>query len=447
MTAVKWSNKGYYIAFGDDKSGLKVIGWSAAENEWVVKYENENLINGPINGISWTEDDKAVVVVGGGGNRAVAIKVEGGGKAGEINGHNADLLCCDVSPNKPPRAIVTGQDMEIQMYKGIPLKLEKSVQKVHTGFVNQIKYTKTDNAAHFVTVSGDKTLQVFDTATGDSILTQNCGHTQGINDLCFTANENEVVTCSSDRTTRLHRMDFENKALEHKNVLNLSDFDTQGYKDNVEKQQLGVLYSDLDQEIMTVNLQSDINVWSGADLQEKPNKTIRGHSNAIKSVCVFNGAHPVTGCIDGRLMSWDMQTGLANRPVGHYKHKIGINALTCNSKYIYSAAGDQTMMVYEMKECAEQAGLTLHSVLPDFIKKHSSVISMKATDSVLYIFYNDKSIQAVKADNIEEVIKEIPKNDDAQCFAICEATNELLVGDTKGMAHLFDATTLAPKDV
>ena len=84
---------------------------------------------------------------------------------------------------------------------------------MHTGFVNQIGYTRTDNAAHFVTVSGDKTMQVYETETGDSVFTQGCEHTQGINDFCFTANENEVVTCSSDRTTRVHMIDYENKAL------------------------------------------------------------------------------------------------------------------------------------------------------------------------------------------------------------------------------------------
>lgn len=158
-------------------------------------------------------------------------------------------------------------------------------------------------------------------------------------------------------------------------MLNISDFDTDGYKENTEKQQLGVLFSDKDQEIMTVNLSSDINVWSNADLQEKPNKTIRGHCNAIKGITVFGGSKPITGCLDGRLLSWDLQTGLANRPVGLYKHKIGITSLSCNSKWVYSTSSDQTMMVYEMKEVPEQAGLSLCSVLPDFVKKHASVIS------------------------------------------------------------------------
>lgn len=186
VTTAKWSNNGYYIAFGDDKSGFKIIGWSPAENDWIVKYENPNLINGVINEISWSEDNKKLVVVGTGGTRGVAIQLENGNKAGEINGHTADLLTCDVAPNKPQRALVTGQDMEIQMYKGTPLKLEKSIPKAHTGFINRIGFTRPD-AAHFVTVSGDKNLQVFDTATGESLFTQESKHAQGVNDFCFTS--------------------------------------------------------------------------------------------------------------------------------------------------------------------------------------------------------------------------------------------------------------------
>ena len=82
----------------------------------------------------------------------------------------------------------------------------------------------------------------------------------------------------------------------------------------------------------------------------------------------------MTGDNDGRILSWDWQTGVASRPVGLYKHKIGISALAANSKYVYSASGDQTVMVYSMEDCAEQGGLALKSVLPDFVKKHSSVV-------------------------------------------------------------------------
>ena len=66
VTCVKYSHSGYYLAFGDDKGMLKVIGWSAAENGWVTKYENSNLFGGAIADIAWSDDSKKIVAVGAG---------------------------------------------------------------------------------------------------------------------------------------------------------------------------------------------------------------------------------------------------------------------------------------------------------------------------------------------------------------------------------------------
>jgi len=46
ITCAKFSNKGYYIAFGDEKGGLKVIGYSDAEGDWLIKMEHDNIMGG-----------------------------------------------------------------------------------------------------------------------------------------------------------------------------------------------------------------------------------------------------------------------------------------------------------------------------------------------------------------------------------------------------------------
>jgi hypothetical protein len=35
---VKYSNNGNFLAVGDEKGGIKVIGWSSAQNNFVVQY-------------------------------------------------------------------------------------------------------------------------------------------------------------------------------------------------------------------------------------------------------------------------------------------------------------------------------------------------------------------------------------------------------------------------
>ena len=57
LTCVKFSHNGNYIAYGDEKGGVRVIGWSDAQNNFITKYENESLLGGsPVNDIAWTDD-------------------------------------------------------------------------------------------------------------------------------------------------------------------------------------------------------------------------------------------------------------------------------------------------------------------------------------------------------------------------------------------------------
>jgi hypothetical protein len=67
------------------------------------------------------------VAVGAGGKRAAAINIEMNNSAGELIGHNATLLCCSVKNPKPYKLIASGEDKEIQIYKGVPFKHEKSI--------------------------------------------------------------------------------------------------------------------------------------------------------------------------------------------------------------------------------------------------------------------------------------------------------------------------------
>lgn len=54
---MKFSHNGNYIAYGDEKGGVRVIGWSDAQNNFITKYENESLLGGsPVNDIAWTDD-------------------------------------------------------------------------------------------------------------------------------------------------------------------------------------------------------------------------------------------------------------------------------------------------------------------------------------------------------------------------------------------------------
>ena len=59
-------------------------------------------------------------------------------------------------------------------------------------------------------------------------------HSMGINDFSF-GDQNEIITCSSDRSVKTWKIDIEGKVIDEVRSLTLSDFDDKGLKENVEK--------------------------------------------------------------------------------------------------------------------------------------------------------------------------------------------------------------------
>jgi WD40 repeat protein len=88
-----------------------------------------------------------------------------------------------------------------------------------------------------VTISTDKSLKVYSGETYECVTEKGDLHTMGINDLSF-GEEGQIFTCSSDRTVKEWKL---SETLEEVKTYNLSEFDATGLKDNVEKQQLGLM--------------------------------------------------------------------------------------------------------------------------------------------------------------------------------------------------------------
>ena len=122
-------------------------------------------------------------------------------------------------------------------------------------------------------------MKVWSTESKECIFEKAGLHSMGINDMSFTGNPGEIITCSSDRTAKLWKLDLEAKELTEVRVLNLSESDTQEITDNVEKQLLGVAYDASENLILTTSCNSDINIWSGEETA--PSCTLRGHTNTI----------------------------------------------------------------------------------------------------------------------------------------------------------------------
>lgn len=168
----------------------------------------------------------------------------------------------------------------------------------------------------------------------------------GINDLYFSQTANELITCSSDRTAKIWRVNFEEKKLEEVRTLELSEADSVQVKDNVDKQQLAVVLSNT--QALTVGFNSDINVWEGE--ATAPVKTIRGHNAIVNQVINFNNKFVVSGDSSGRVLFWNPENGEAKRPVSQYQGKATVRALAVNSSSVYAAFDDQTAAQFRLND-------------------------------------------------------------------------------------------------
>lgn len=110
--------------------------------------------------------------------------------------------------------------------------------------MTKVAFTPWDDGAHFITVSADKSLKIYNTETHELVMEQAGLHQMGINDLFFSQIANELITCSSDKTAKVWKVNFEDKKLEEIRTLELSQADADQIKDNVDKQQLGVILSE-----------------------------------------------------------------------------------------------------------------------------------------------------------------------------------------------------------
>jgi sugar lactone lactonase YvrE len=67
-------------------------------------------MQGTVNGIAWTDDNKKLIVVASGNVRCSAVSLDGK-KAGEMNiGHNKSLLCVDIKNPSPHMAVFAGEE-------------------------------------------------------------------------------------------------------------------------------------------------------------------------------------------------------------------------------------------------------------------------------------------------------------------------------------------------
>jgi WD40 repeat protein len=77
-------------------------------------------------------------------------------------------------------------------------------------------------------------------------------------------------------------------------------------------------------------------------------------------------------------------------------------------------------------------------------KKHSSLVQLIATETMVYALFLDRSIQILKADDIGQVVSENKSLGEIVCMAL--AGSLLWVADKDGAVKVLNADTLQPEE-
>lgn len=237
-------------------------------------------------------------------------------------------------------------------------------------------------------------MKVFNTETNELVFEKAGLHSMGIMDFVFTSSPNEVITCSNDRTAKVWTVNIEAKTVDMVRELVLSEDDLAAYKENVDKQSLGII--GFDKSILSVSMNSDINSWE--EDNNSASHTLRGHANSVSAVANFNDKGMVSVDLDGRILFWSVETGEAQRPTSQMRHKIQALTVCTNSNNVYTSSQDSTMGHFVYSDG------TLKPARDEMVKKHFSIKTMTATDEHVYVLYNDKSIEVLKADDVSSVV-------------------------------------------
>jgi WD40 repeat protein len=238
---------------------------------------------------------------------------------------------------------VDGLLKEASKHKGFPWlrPLSPSLNPVNASLVRTLQghtdmvfaLAVAPDGRYVVSGSDDRTLRVWDLATGETTRTLQ-GHTGCVRDLAVTPDGRYVVSGSDDRTLR---------------VWDLATGETtrtlQGHTDLV----FAVAVTPDGRYVISGSYGRDLTlrVW---DLTTgETTKTLQGHADSVQTLTVTpDGRYVVSGSSDNTLRVWDLATGETTRTLQGHADSVHAVAVTPDGRYVVSGSHDRALRVWDL---------------------------------------------------------------------------------------------------
>jgi WD40 repeat protein len=208
----------------------------------------------------------------------------------------------------------------------------------HSDSVNSVAFN--NNGTRIVSGSRDKTVKIWNAASGDIIKTL-LGHSNWVNSVAFSPNGTQIVSGSADKTVKIWNA-----------ATGLVEKTLQGHSQGV----TSVAFSPNGTRIVSGSSDKTVKIWNAATgLVEK---TLYEHRNSVNSVAFNNnGMQIVSGSDDGTVKIWNATTdgdsdsddgdsGVIHTLLVSRYDGVESVAFSPNGMRVVSGSGDKTVKIW-----------------------------------------------------------------------------------------------------
>lgn len=294
-----------------------------------------HIISGRINDLAWDGDSQRVIAVGDGRERfGHCITADSGNSVGEISGHSKVINSVSIRQQRPLRAATGSDDSSLVFLHGAPFKYDNKVGGLHKGYLYGVGFSPDGN--HLVSVGADRRIQLYDGKTGAATVEIGEGEHKGsIFAVSWAKDSKRFVTASADQTVKLWDVEA-GKAVQ--------TWKFGGDNVSVPDHQVGVVWPGRsDGLVVSLNLDGDLTYL--VEGSQKPTKLVQGHNKSITAMgSTGTGKDQTfwTGSFDGRICSWNSNTGLGSVVEGS-THSNQVMCFTTAGDRAFSAGWDDTL--------------------------------------------------------------------------------------------------------
>ncbi|KAI0046361.1 WD40 repeat-like protein [Auriscalpium vulgare] len=215
--------------------------------------------------------------------------------------------------------------------------------KGHTNYVLSVAFSP--DGMRIVSGSSDNSIRIWDAETGQPVGTPLEGHTDSVWSAAFSPDGKRVVSGSRDSTIRI----WDAKTWQ------MVGLPLKGHTGGVES----VAFSPDSTRVVSGSSDDTIRIWD-AEKGQPVGTPLEGHTGWVMSVAISpDGRRVVSGSTDNTICIWDAET---RQPVGTplVGHTNAVNsvAFSPDSRRVVSGSGDETIRIWDV-ETGQQVGRQL----------------------------------------------------------------------------------------